>query len=122
MPTLAENPKKQAASPPNRKPSRIVLRCFLWASTTGVYYAECVDLDIVVRSTAPEKAMKELHEAMLGYLHVAIEGGDTQGLVPRPSPLSHRLRYRWYCFLAAISINRRTLRLFDWSSDCPSFC
>ena len=126
MPTLADNPRQQATEKP-RKAWPVVLRCFLWSPAKEVYYAECVDLDIMVRANSPQRAFEELQSAMLGYLHVVLEGKDgdgTTGLIPRPSPLSHRLRYRCYCLLAAISLSRHTLRLFDWSppKGCTSYC
>jgi predicted RNase H-like HicB family nuclease len=121
MPTLTEHPTGRAAKPASNKLPRIVLRCFSWSSGDGNYYAECVDLDISVRAKTPEQAIRELHDAMIGYLHVVVDGSH-EGLIPRPAPLSHRMRYRWYCLLAAVSIKRHTLRLFDVPSDCPSFC
>ena len=120
MPTLAEHPKKQAIPSPERKVP-LVLRCFMWSSAPGVYYAECVDLNLAVRADTPERTMQSLHDAIVGYLQAALNG-NPDGLIPRPSPLSHRLRYRLFCLLAAVSIKRQTLRLFDCSTDCPSFC
>ena len=63
------------------KPFR--LRCFTYVRASK-WYAECGDSE--------EEAIAKLQEAMYEYLRLAFEG-DPQGLVLRPSPLSHRLRY-----------------------------
>lgn len=91
-----------------------VLRCFAWCSSEGVYFAECIDLDIAIRAKNPQEAYQKLQDAMLGYLKVVIEGGPTDGLITRPAPLSHRLRYHWFCLKAAVG-SRRTFSLFDWT-------
>ena len=71
----------------------IALRCFTFGPRRGMYFAECVDLDIAAQGKTLEQAIGKLQEAMVGYLETAFNGGSTKGLVLRPSPLSHRLRY-----------------------------
>ena len=71
------------------------LHCFFYQAEPNLHVAECVDLDLISEGDTPEKAIRGLQEAMHGYLCVAFDG-DIQGLVLRPSPLSHRLRYYWY--------------------------
>lgn len=56
------------------------------------YIAECLDLDIVVREKTENRASKSLRQAVRGYLKVAYSG-DPAGLVPRPAPWTHYLRY-----------------------------
>ena len=67
------------------------LRWFVRRSADG-YVAECIDLDIAAEGSSIDAAIAGLQDAMSGYLAVVFEG-DTEGLIPRLSPLSSRLRY-----------------------------
>ena len=69
------------------------LRCFSYHAGEKRYIAECIDLDILGEAETREDAIGALQEAMTGYLTAVIDGQDTASLVPRPSPLSHRIRY-----------------------------
>lgn len=71
------------------------LRCFGYEKRPGLFIAECVDLDLLTQGRTLEDAIGKLQEAMSGYLDVAFDG-PTAGLVLRPSPLAHRLRYQWH--------------------------
>ena len=73
------------------------LRAFLYRSH-GRYIAECIDLYLLAQAETADDAIRKLQEETYGYLKVAFEG-KTNGLVLRPSPLSHRLRYRFQCFV-----------------------
>jgi predicted RNase H-like HicB family nuclease len=73
------------------------LRCFVYRDKKNGYIAECVDLDLLSQGKNKEQAIGKLQEAMWGYLEVAFAGGSTKGLVLRPSPLIHRIRYRLHC-------------------------
>ena len=55
--------------------------------------AECVDLDLAVGRASSIEAVSSLEDAMKGYLKVVFQG-DTHDLLPRKSPLSHRIRFR----------------------------
>jgi hypothetical protein len=65
------------------------------------YVAECIDLDLIVKDQTLEGALHGLQHAMIGHLKVALEG-DITGLIPRPSPLSRRLRYYYLCAKAGL--------------------
>ena len=70
------------------------LRCFVYFErSTGLYVAECIDLDLMVKARKSNKAMRELRDAVIGYVKVAVESDQDQALIPRRSPLSHRLHY-----------------------------
>lgn len=112
MSTVAsEKPAKHPA--PNAKQCDVVLRCLSYEHKPGVFVAECIDLNLIVRASSADRAIEKLTEAMVGYLKVACEG-DYTGLIPRPSPFSRRLRYHWFLFLAQFA-RRRRFRLFDSS-------
>jgi predicted RNase H-like HicB family nuclease len=64
----------------------------------GKHYAECIDLNLISRGSTQEEAIGKLQEAMFGYVETALEG-DPKGLIMRPSPLSHRIRYLIHCWL-----------------------
>jgi hypothetical protein len=89
--------------PENDAACSISLRCFAYKAGTRLYRAECIDLDIGTESESLEGAVHELNDAILGYLAVVLEGVKTNQQVPtailRPSPLSHRLHYRFACLI-----------------------
>lgn len=122
MPALAEN--KQSASREPRTtvaPKPLFLRCVVYCKRPGHYLAECIDLDITVRGDTPEAASASLKEAILGYLSVVFTGTE-KGLIPRPSPLSHRIRYHFFALRAALSfIGVRNFLLCDFTPG-TSFC
>ena len=71
--------------------------------------AECVDLDLLSRGDTREEAIGKLQEAMFGYLKTAFaEGQSTQGLVLRPSPWRHRLRYHLHRIRCALPGHARS--------------
>jgi hypothetical protein len=67
------------------------LRAFTYRSGRR-YIAECIDLDLLAQGDTLEEAIGKLQESMVGYLELAFSG-STNGLVLRPSPLSHKIRY-----------------------------
>lgn len=69
------------------------LRCFTYRPRGGPFIAECIDLDLLAQGDTVEEAIGKLQEAMFSYLDVAFADESTKGLVLRPSPLSHRVRY-----------------------------
>jgi predicted RNA-binding Zn-ribbon protein involved in translation (DUF1610 family) len=72
----------------------IRLRCFTYRSwRSRQYVAECIDLDIASEGTSEKEAIGGLQDAMRGYLAVAFDGSGIEGLIFRPSPTLHRLRY-----------------------------
>jgi predicted RNase H-like HicB family nuclease len=84
---------------------QIALRAFTYSPQPGQYIAECIDLDLLSQGNTLEEVIGKLQEAMFSYLDVAFAEGSTKGLVLRPSPLSHRLRYhlqRLGCRLARL--------------------
>src|SRR5579884_1818887 len=111
---VAERKKPQhKKQPENLAPQGRLLRCMAYRERSGGYTAECIDLDLTARGDTPYAAMHSLKQAIVGYLHVAVDG-DPTGLIPRRAPLGHRARYHWYAFLAALSIPR-TFLVSDWS-------
>jgi predicted RNase H-like HicB family nuclease len=71
------------------------LHCYVYKASSGKYIAECLDLDLMSQSDDLADAIGKLQEAMFSYLEVAFEG-STEGLVLRPAPWSHWLRYRLF--------------------------
>ena len=88
MEAIAEHAKTPARLALNGK----TFRCFTYKQKPGMFVAEGIDLNLIVRAKTMKKAVSSLGNAISGYLDVAIEG-DSRGLIPRPSPLSHRLHY-----------------------------
>jgi hypothetical protein len=87
---------------------QITLRCFSYPQKrSGLVVAECIDLDLMVKARKPNKAMRELQDAVIGYVKVAVDSGDLKSLIPRPSPLSHRLHYHAVCMLSRFSRTKK---------------
>lgn len=93
----------------------VPLRSFAYSIGPGQYLAECIDLDLTSQGATAEEAIGKLQEAMFSYLEVAFEG-PTKGLVLRPSPLSHRLRYYLHC-LASRWASRHAKHLLPGGSE-----
>jgi predicted RNase H-like HicB family nuclease len=83
------------------------LKCFLYTSR-GNYIAECVDLDLLAQGSTEEEAIGKLQEAMVGYLETAF-AGPTEGLVLRPAPISHWVRYFLHRILSRLQWRGRHL-------------
>ncbi len=73
----------------------IRLHCFARRVSADCYVAECIDLDISAEGETLKEAIGGLQDAMQGYLNVVLDNRDpnTVGIVLRPSPLTHRIRY-----------------------------
>ncbi len=113
---------KNISSKYSRKPlshPNLVFRCMVYPrSLAGAqdFVAECIDLDIIVIGSTQRAAQASLHEAVCGYLRVSAHG-DTKGLIPRPSPWSHRLKYHLFALRAALSNRTRTFLVSDFAAD-----
>jgi hypothetical protein len=110
-------PSTTVAPAPPKIPSRteksFSFRCFFYhQKSTGMFVAECIDLDLMVKARKPNKAMRELRDAVYGYVQVALESDLDGALIPRPSPLSHRLHYHVVRLASRLSLLRED-RLFD---------
>lgn len=97
------------------------LRCFYYKDGPN-YVAECIDLDLAVERSTAVEAVRELQIAMYGYLSSVFDGQSVKGLVPRRSPLSHRIRYRWENFKARVKYGAETRRstVIDTFFEVPS--
>lgn len=96
------------------------LRALVYKKGNDQFIAECVDLDLLSQGTTKEQAIAKLQEAMHGYLATAFDGRSTKGLVLRPSPFSHRLRYHIHSFaerLGVFSMRRHRKHLMIGASD-----
>lgn len=115
-----QTPVKHPRNPVFSKP--LIVRCMVYANKPNEYTAECIDLDIIVRAPTAQEALKSLKQALMGYLAVTAKG-ETTGLIPRPSPLSHRAKYHFFALRAALNIFAgfdRDFLLSDWalSTSC----
>jgi len=113
---------KNILSKDSRKPlshRNLVFRCMVYPRLQVArldFVAECIDLDIIVIGSTQRAAQESLHEAVRGYLRVAAQG-DTKGLIPRPSPWNHRLKYHLFALRAALSNGTRTFLVSDFAAD-----
>ena len=70
----------------------------------GVFYGECVTLNLVSRGASQEEAIRRLQVAMFSYVYAVLSGGESsRGLIPRPSPLASWVRYYLHILMARIS-------------------
>jgi hypothetical protein len=96
-------------------------RCYMYFQrSTGMYVAECIDLDLMVKEKKANRAMRELRDAVVGHVRVAIEVGEPS-LLYRPSPLSHRARYHFLRLTSELlKFTVAQGRIFPCSA--PEFC
>ena len=101
-----------------RRPTKSYsFRCFIYVKS-GLYVAECIDLDLMVKAKTEERAFRGLEDAMRGYLKTAFEVGDLTGLIPRKSPFFIRLLYHLTRLRATLfGQARNSFRLWDTSSE-----
>jgi hypothetical protein len=95
--------------------SKLTLRCYVRRGDDR-YIAECIDLNIIVVRHSAAEARRVLDEAIAGYLQTVLEDGHRiDGLLPRPSPLSHRAYYHFLALRAALTPGprRNGYGLFD---------
>lgn len=106
---------------PSAATKKFTLRCFVYPErSTGMFVAECVDLDLIVKARKANKASRELRDAIIGYVRVAVESGQDADLIPRPSPLVHRMHYYLVVLASRLSLLSRD-RLFDFT-PAPTRC
>jgi hypothetical protein len=108
------------------------LRCLAYRDGDS-YITECIDLNLLVKRRSISEAASGLEDAIKGYMLTALENeasfgelvetGEIKGLLPRPSPLAHRMRYHWYCLLAAMVFgSRRSFQLHDYNGSHFATC
>jgi len=95
---------------------RIVLRCIVYPGENEGqrgYFAQCIDLDLLVWRPREDAAMEALEEQIKGYLNAATDLGKFASLVPRPAPFfPDRLQYHAVALAKAIP---RLWRRFPYS-------
>jgi hypothetical protein len=116
--------------PSNAKSKRVsssveksfTVRCFVYPEkSTGMFVAECIDLDLMVKARRSNMAMRQLRDAILGYVKVAAESGLDSELIPRRAPISHRFHYYVVLVAAQLSLLSRE-RLFSYTPSTRTRC
>jgi predicted RNA binding protein YcfA (HicA-like mRNA interferase family) len=98
----------------------VVLRCYAVRRGEEVY-AECIDLDIAVTRPTMDEAVKALTDAVFGHVAVAIEHDCVDELIHRPSPLSHRICYRFLVFITKVlNLFGTSAAVFDQVVPCSA--
>ncbi|MGA3133130.1 MAG: hypothetical protein ABSD59_20215 [Terracidiphilus sp.] len=70
----------------------------------GVFYAECVTLNLMSRGNTQEEAIRRLQVAMFTYVGAVVSGGKSSaGLIPRRAPIASWARYFWHVLMARVS-------------------
>jgi hypothetical protein len=96
-------------------------RCYIYhQKSTGLYVAECIDLDLMVKAKKANKAERELFDAVRGYVQIALQSGDGS-LIPRRAPLTHCLRYHAVSFLSHFR-KLADARIFDCTPPLRASC
>lgn len=122
MPGVADHKQSDhavCAKPLNIR--RLVLRCIVFEDKPGQFTAECIDLGLMVRGKTLDAAGLSLQSAVKGYIQVAL-AGDPTGLIPRPSPISHHLRYHFYALRAKLSFRTSGTKRKYRLENCPVPC
>jgi len=76
----------------------------------NLWYAECVDLDLVVARPSAADAIQELADQIDGHVTTVLEEGLPASLLNRPAPWTHRVR--WWLYAARVSLGRLFHRRF----------
>lgn len=121
MPAVSVAPVSHPAEKPHQVDKRFTVRCFLYRERSGLFVAECIDLDLMVKARKQTVAMRELRDAVLGYVKVAVESGIDSELIPRLSPLDHRLHYYAVVFACRLSL-LGCERLFRFTPSIHTRC
>ncbi|MFQ6014052.1 MAG: hypothetical protein ACE5NP_01240 [Anaerolineae bacterium] len=58
------------------------------------WYADCLDLMLLVKRQTLQAAMQTLEDQVILYLESVFERGDEDEAIPRPAPLSNWLHFR----------------------------
>jgi hypothetical protein len=70
----------------------------------GLFYGECLTLNLISRGSSQEEAIRRLQVAMFSYVQVVLSGAPPHGhLIPRSAPMESWLRYYSHVFMAWIS-------------------
>jgi predicted RNase H-like HicB family nuclease len=70
----------------------------------GVYYGECVTLNLVSRGDTQDEAIRRLQVAMFTYVQTVLSvDAPPVGLIPRRAPLTSWMRYYKHVFMARFS-------------------
>ena len=116
--------EERKATEQQRAPNRteeFAVRCMVYPEGDE-YIAERIDLDLIAGGKSRREALQSLFDSISSYLQT-VQEGDPTGLLPRPSPFSHRIRYRLYALAAAVSkANHRRFLVADYPPGvrvCP---
>jgi hypothetical protein len=121
MPTPTIAPVSPVIEESRRVEKRFTVRCFSYREGSGLFVAECIDLDLAVKARKQNMAVRELRDAVLGYVRVAVESNVDSELIPRRSPLSHRLHYYAVVLACRLSLLRCD-RLFSFTPTTHTRC
>jgi hypothetical protein len=113
MPAATTVPVSRATEKDSQVQKCFTVRCFVYRErSSGLFVAECIDLDLMVKARKQNAVIRELRDAVVGYIGVAVDSGADSELIPRRSPLSHRLHYwavRFACKLSLLNCDRLIL-------------
>jgi hypothetical protein len=68
----------------------------------GEFVAINPDLDIIGTGDTPQEAEEAMIDSILCYLLEAVKSEKSNQLIPRRTPFSRRLRYKYYCWRARV--------------------
>src|ERR1035438_4657717 len=108
MPAATVAPVCPSGVKPHQVEKHYTVRCFLYREKSGLFVAECVDLDLMVKARKQNMAMRALRDAVLGYVKVAVESGtDSTATLTYPRTASRSARIAIFC-LRAFTIRSRS--------------
>jgi hypothetical protein len=119
MPALLDEFASGRSAYSDRAP--LELRCYVYPVSSGVFQAECIDLDLFARGESASNAKESLGQAIGGYFKTAL-AGDPIGLIPRPSPLSRKLRYYAFHLYQRLGRTTNDLKTFKVQLKGGSIC
>jgi len=78
-------------------------RCYAYRDG-DYWYADCLDLRLLVKRETLPDAMRELETQILGYLEAVIVHDAQEHMIPRPVETSDRLVFYWRALLHSLRI------------------
>ena len=97
------------------RPIDLKLKCYAEREHDGSWFAVCIDLNLAAQGESLESVKTKLHQQVRDYLEEAVteDAAYFGDLIPRPAPLSFRLKFYLIEFLCRLRHNT------DRGDACP---
>lgn len=86
----------------------LMLKCYAERERDGSWFAVCIDLNLVAQGESLDSVKIKLHQQVRDYLEEAVtdDAAYFGDLIPRPAPLSFRLKFYLLELICKLRHNR----------------